>query len=111
MTYLSLNCAPADMSIPVKKPSTRPVCCWLRLNVGEVKFNVDGASIGKPGPAGIGWILRDHLGQEMMRFLKSIGVADSNIAEFMAIREAFIILLESPWVSNRILIQEKLSTG
>ncbi|XVF78776.1 hypothetical protein PTKIN_Ptkin14bG0163500 [Pterospermum kingtungense] len=49
MTYLSLNCAPADMSIPVKKHSTRPVCCWLKLNVGEVKFNVDGPSIGKPG--------------------------------------------------------------
>ncbi|XVE82185.1 hypothetical protein DITRI_Ditri15bG0127000 [Diplodiscus trichospermus] len=65
---------------------------------GTLKFNVDGAAKGKPGPVGIGGILRDYMG--------IFGVEDSNAAELIAIREAFIIFASSRWVQNHALIIE-----
>ncbi|XVF69732.1 hypothetical protein PTKIN_Ptkin11bG0105400 [Pterospermum kingtungense] len=41
---------------------------------GMVKFNVDGSSLGKPGPTDIRGILRDHLGNEFIRFSKRLGL-------------------------------------
>ncbi|XVF74827.1 hypothetical protein PTKIN_Ptkin13bG0142100 [Pterospermum kingtungense] len=64
----------------------RPVLLWSKPEAGFVKFNVDGSSIGKPGLAGIGGILRDHEGMELIRFSKHIGIHDSNEAELMAVR-------------------------
>ncbi|XVF79203.1 hypothetical protein PTKIN_Ptkin14bG0201600 [Pterospermum kingtungense] len=75
---------------------------------GWVKFNVDGSSIRKPGPAGIGGLLRDHLRKELMRFSKSIGVEDSNVAELLAIREGLILFLSLPWESTEFLIHRWL---
>ncbi|XVF82575.1 hypothetical protein PTKIN_Ptkin16aG0060800 [Pterospermum kingtungense] len=66
--------------------------------MGAVKFNVDGLSMGKLGLIGIGGVLRDHSGDELARFFKSIGVEDSNFAELMAIREAMVIFVTSPFV-------------
>ncbi|XVE48894.1 hypothetical protein DITRI_Ditri01bG0038300 [Diplodiscus trichospermus] len=54
----------------------RPLTSWIPPPQKAVKFNVDGASKGKPGSAGIGGILRDHMGVEKIRFSKFIGVAD-----------------------------------
>ncbi|XVF26807.1 hypothetical protein REPUB_Repub14bG0050700 [Reevesia pubescens] len=41
----------------------RPLVLWLAPSLGSLKFNVDGSSLGKPGPAGIGGILRDDKGE------------------------------------------------
>ncbi|XVF82159.1 hypothetical protein PTKIN_Ptkin16aG0022400 [Pterospermum kingtungense] len=41
-----------------------------------------------------------------MRFSKSIGVEDSNIAELLAIREGLILFLSSPWAQCKELIIE-----
>ncbi|XVF66579.1 hypothetical protein PTKIN_Ptkin10aG0048600 [Pterospermum kingtungense] len=79
---------------------------WPEASSWSLKFNVDGSSLGKPGPAGVGWILRDHHGNELIRFSKSIGVEDSNVAELLAIREAFILFLSSTWVMSSKLIVE-----
>lgn len=35
---------------------------WNPPDDQTLKWNVDGSSKGKPGPAGIGGVLRDHLG-------------------------------------------------
>ncbi|XVE65734.1 hypothetical protein DITRI_Ditri08aG0023100 [Diplodiscus trichospermus] len=61
--------------------------------------------------SGIGGVLRDHLGKERIRFSKSIGVEDSNEAELMAIREAFILFATSRWVQSCSLIIESDSTN
>ncbi|XVF43014.1 hypothetical protein PTKIN_Ptkin02bG0006400 [Pterospermum kingtungense] len=66
----------------------------------------DGSSQGKPDPAGIGGVLRDHIGKELIRFSKAIGVKDSNMAELLAIREALIVFISSPWVYSKGLIIE-----
>ncbi|XVE57145.1 hypothetical protein DITRI_Ditri04bG0068200 [Diplodiscus trichospermus] len=54
----------------------------------SLKINVDGSALGKPGLAGIGGVLRDHLSNVKAFFSKSIGISDSNHAELLAIREA-----------------------
>ncbi|MCH93148.1 N-terminal acetyltransferase complex ARD1 subunit-like protein [Trifolium medium] len=51
----------------------------------EWKWNVDGSSKGKPGAAGIGGVLRNDRGDIVAQFAASIGVRDSNEAEFLAI--------------------------
>ncbi|XVF83577.1 hypothetical protein PTKIN_Ptkin16aG0500400 [Pterospermum kingtungense] len=71
-----------------------------------VEFNVDGGSLGKPGSAGIRGILRDHQGTDLIRFSKEVGIIESNMAELLAIREAFILFLSSPWLNRCTLIVE-----
>ncbi|XVF54365.1 hypothetical protein PTKIN_Ptkin05aG0175600 [Pterospermum kingtungense] len=79
---------------------------WSCPPQGYLKFNVDGSSLGKPGPAGIGGVLRDHRGKELICFSKNIGMVDSNTAEFLAIREAFLLFTSSPWAPSCKLIIE-----
>ncbi|XVF61697.1 hypothetical protein PTKIN_Ptkin08bG0151400 [Pterospermum kingtungense] len=57
-------------------------------------------------PAGIEGVLRDHRGKELICFSKNIGMADSNAAEFLAIREAFLLFTSSPWAPSCKLIVE-----
>ena len=37
----------------------RVVLQWSKPLTSFLKFNIDGSTIGKPGPAGIGGVLRD----------------------------------------------------
>ena len=46
---------------------------------------VDGASIGNPGPSGIGGILLDENGEELEQFSEHIGFATNNVAEYRAL--------------------------
>ncbi|XVF48928.1 hypothetical protein PTKIN_Ptkin03bG0227800 [Pterospermum kingtungense] len=55
--------------------------------------NVDGSSFGKPGPAGIGGVLRNHVETELICFSKHVGMEDSNVAEIMAITKALVLFL------------------
>ncbi|KAK1549737.1 hypothetical protein Q3G72_006906 [Acer saccharum] len=54
----------------------------------DLKFNVDGSALGKPGPARIGGVLRDSKGKVLCMFSFYVGVQDSNTAELMAIHKA-----------------------
>ncbi|XVF86739.1 hypothetical protein PTKIN_Ptkin18bG0066500 [Pterospermum kingtungense] len=74
-----------------------------------MKFNVDGSTLGKPGPAGIGGVLRDHEGNIKIRLLKSVGSADSNLAELLAIKEAFLKVKH--WVVTHILREANSLAG
>ncbi|XVE77290.1 hypothetical protein DITRI_Ditri13aG0050500 [Diplodiscus trichospermus] len=84
---------------------------WDSPKVGKLKFNVDGSAMGKPGPVGIGCILIDHLDEKKMAFSKPIGIVDSNMAELMAIREASILFISSPWSLTHKLIIESDSAN
>ena len=53
----------------------------------SLKFNVGRSSRGKPGLAGIGGVLRDSTAVKLLSF-KAIGLADLNVAELLAAREA-----------------------
>ncbi|XVF66499.1 hypothetical protein PTKIN_Ptkin10aG0041000 [Pterospermum kingtungense] len=97
---------PGNITIYKEKTRDRPRVSWIPPPIGYVKFNVDGASSGKPGPAGIGGVMRIHASEELARFSKSVGIEDSNVAELMAIREAFLTFIDSPYVYNCALIVE-----
>ncbi|XVE48611.1 hypothetical protein DITRI_Ditri01bG0015200 [Diplodiscus trichospermus] len=82
---------PSNNSFDFISGPTRIGTIWLKPPAGSAKFNVDGSALGKPGPAGIGGVLRDHQGDELIRFSKSIGIADSNEAVVHVYREGNMI--------------------
>ncbi|XVF78334.1 hypothetical protein PTKIN_Ptkin14bG0124000 [Pterospermum kingtungense] len=77
---------------------------WSKPPYGAVKYNVDGSSLGRSEPAGIKGIMRDHQENVLIRFSKSVGVEDSNIAELLTIREAFVLFFSSSWAQTRTII-------
>ena len=79
---------------------------WNAPSPDFLKFNVDRSSRGKPGPAGIGGVLRDHTTTVKLVFSKAIGVADSNVAELLAVREVLSVYANSRWASSHRLIIE-----
>ena len=64
-------------------------------------FNVDGSSRGKPGPTGMGGVLRDSKGKVICLFSEFLGILDSNAAEVMAIRKAVALCFSNPNLQNR----------
>ena len=96
---------------PLKSRAVKNAALWKAPPLGSLKFNVDGSARGKPGPAGIGGVLRDCMAATKVVFSKAIGVADSNVAELLAIREALRIFAASKWVSSHRIIIESDSSN
>ena len=67
---------------PIKERRLVP-CPPLPTRV--LKFNVDGASRGKPRPMGIRCVLHNRKGEVLHMFLTHVGVYDSNVVEVLAI--------------------------
>ncbi|OMP02587.1 hypothetical protein CCACVL1_02751 [Corchorus capsularis] len=62
------------------------------------------------GEAGIGGVLRNHDGEVLISFSKYVGVVDSNEAEVLAVREAFLIFSASSWANlNPVVIESDSS--
>ncbi|XP_077240356.1 uncharacterized protein LOC143881253 [Tasmannia lanceolata] len=57
---------------------------WKPPPQGLLKVNFDGSSLGNPGPASIGGLCRDALGEVLWSFSGPLGVCDSNEAEVRA---------------------------
>jgi ribonuclease HI len=53
---------------------------WSPFMVNSFKWNVDGSSLDKRGPSGIGGILRNHHGHLLGVFSIPVGILDSNLA-------------------------------
>ncbi|XVF86747.1 hypothetical protein PTKIN_Ptkin18bG0067300 [Pterospermum kingtungense] len=111
--WLSLNQSIVDLrrfihciNVPHEGKRRSPPFISSAPPPGFLKFKVDGSSLEKPGLAGIGGILREHLGNELIRFSKHVGIVDSNEAELLAIREAFILFSTSRWIFVYSLIVE-----
>ncbi|XWS75174.1 hypothetical protein CRYUN_Cryun01aG0062500 [Craigia yunnanensis] len=75
-----------QVSILVKK--AKKTTSWIIPPFDTLKFNVDGSARGKLGPIGINSVLRDCMAEVKAVFFKSIRVANSNIAELLAVQEA-----------------------
>ena len=70
-----------------------------------VKFNVNGASRGKPGQAGIGGVLRNSKGEVLLMFSKYMSVCNSNKVKVLAILEAlglFLSVLKSMYLKLQV---------
>ena len=65
-----------------------------RDTANSVAVNVDGASRGNPGPAGIGYCISDNAGQIVEQGGEFIGFATSRVAEYYAMRKGIERALE-----------------
>nr|GEV12617.1 cysteine-rich receptor-like protein kinase [Tanacetum cinerariifolium] len=99
-----------------KVPPKARVLCWqsivgklptrdVLLRIGIIAQNQSKCH-GKPGPAGIGGVLRNNCGVVLALFSISVGVLDSNVAEVMAIKEACRMVNENLHLSvSRIIVE------
>ena len=110
-TLLDVVRFPNTIQVSVAAKNVKKVSLWSTPPLGVLKFNVDGSARGKPGPAGIGGVLRDCSGVVKAVFSKAIGVTDSNVAELLAVREALRIFTDSSWVSSHKLTIESDSSN
>lgn len=65
---------------------------WVPPREVVLKFNVYGVERGKPDPARIGGVLRNHLGVVLAIFSIKVGRMESNEAEVLAIIQALQII-------------------
>ena len=63
-------------------------------SIGWNKLNTDGASIGNPGKAGGGGIIRDCHGDWVKGYSRSIGYSTSVLAEWWALRDGLILAIQ-----------------
>ncbi|KAK3189924.1 hypothetical protein Dsin_029485 [Dipteronia sinensis] len=70
----------------------------------KLKFNVDVSMKGKPGPVGIGGVLRDANGKVMCLFSNSVGITDSNTAELWAIEKAVRLCNDNQELRGRDIV-------
>lgn len=72
--------------------SSAPVHQWQPPPEACLKMNFDGASRGNPGTAGIGGVIRNHKGDIVHIFCRSLGECTNNEAEFAAMEQGLKIL-------------------
>jgi ribonuclease HI len=72
---------------------------------------VDSSSLGKPGPSGIGGVLRDHNGIIFGIFSLSFGILDSNIADLKAVVKAIELSASNCRLYHKHIIIESDSTN
>lgn len=64
----------------------------------------DGGSRGNPGPAAIGFVVKDSTGKTLVRKGQLIGRATNNVAEYRAVIEAL------KWIKNSSILKHRPST-
>lgn len=61
--------------------------CWAKPEVGWMKLNRDGSSLGNPGLAGGRGLIRNEEGRWVVGFAHKIGITSSFLAELWALRD------------------------
>jgi len=84
---------------------------WSPPMTNRFKWNVDGFSIGKPGPSGIGGVLRNHHGILLGIFSLSVEILDSNIAELRAVVKAIEFSASNCFLHHKHIIIESDSAN
>ncbi|KAK3197990.1 hypothetical protein Dsin_021405 [Dipteronia sinensis] len=77
-----------DHCIEVRRPKVKNNEVWVPPLGAAMKFSVDGSSMGNPGRASIGGVLRDYFGKVLGMFSLQVGVMDAISAEILAIHKA-----------------------
>ncbi|KAI9195836.1 hypothetical protein LWI28_018560 [Acer negundo] len=80
-----------EVQILLKKHKKIQVLRWLKLGLGRLKLNLDRSSLGNPGPAGGGGVLRGSVGNFIFGFSKSFGSCSNNEVELRAVVEGITI--------------------
>uniref|UniRef100_A0A2N9H5A8 CCHC-type domain-containing protein n=1 Tax=Fagus sylvatica TaxID=28930 RepID=A0A2N9H5A8_FAGSY len=77
----------------VKLKSPIPIK-WTLPPLGWFKLNTDGSSLGNPGLAGGGGVIRNHLGEWVGGFSRSIGFTTSVQAELRALKDGLLLAID-----------------
>ncbi|XP_026452118.1 uncharacterized protein LOC113352522 [Papaver somniferum] len=77
-------------------------CHWNPPCPGFIMFCCDGASIGNPGFAGFGVVIRDHMSQVLGVITGGIGIATNYIAEVYAVISA--VELDVKWGMHKVIL-------
>uniref|UniRef100_A0A2N9FE83 CCHC-type domain-containing protein n=1 Tax=Fagus sylvatica TaxID=28930 RepID=A0A2N9FE83_FAGSY len=67
---------------------------WKPPDLGWAKLNTDGASLGNPGIAGGGGLIRDSNGDWVGGFARAIGVTTSVQAELRALKDGLMLAID-----------------
>ena len=67
---------------------------WESPQMGWACLNTDGAAAGNPGQAGCGGLIRNEHGEWLCGFSRSIGCADSFMAEFWGLRDGLTLYID-----------------
>ena len=67
---------------------------WTKPSSGWHKLNTDGASLGNPGKAGGGGLIRNSQGNWIKGFFRSIGFTTSVMAELWALRDGLYLAIQ-----------------
>ena len=67
---------------------------WVAPPLGWFKLNTDGSSLGNPGLAGGGGIIRNHVGDWVGGFSRAIGITTSVQAEFRALKDGLNLAID-----------------
>jgi ribonuclease HI len=62
----------------------------------------DGGARGNPGPAAIGFVVKDESGKIIKKFSQRIGITTNNVAEYTAVIEAL------KWVNKNLPKKQKI---
>lgn len=85
-----------------------------RDTANSITINVDGASRGNPGPAGIGYCIHDSDGHIVEKGGEFIGFATSRVAEYYAMRKGIDRAIElgyktARFISDSLMVVNQLS--
>ena len=85
--YLIGNCSKEKtrISIPIK---------WVSPPLGWFKLNTDGSSLGNPGLAWGGGVIRNHVGEWVGSFSMAIGVTTSVQAELRTLKDGLKLAID-----------------
>ncbi|XP_042952286.1 uncharacterized protein LOC122289378 [Carya illinoinensis] len=78
-----------DILISTPKAKRVSLVKWLPPCSNWVKLNIDGSSLGNPGPAGAGGVIRDASGHMCAAFSVSLGQDSNNYAELKSLLEDY----------------------
>jgi hypothetical protein len=92
------------LCVDIKKRKRNKIVDWIPPSADILKFNVDGSTLGKPGLASIGGVLRDSTGMILCIFSCFLGILDSNTTELLAITRALELISFNSNLSNREII-------
>lgn len=75
------------------------------MEKASLKIFTDGGARGNPGPAAIGFVVKDKSGKTLVRVGKYIGEATNNVAEYQAVIEALKWLKQKNQAINLTIYQ------
>ncbi|XP_065617460.1 uncharacterized protein LOC136062392 [Quercus suber] len=99
----------AFCAAPTKVPMRRVVTHvrWSKPNAGWMKLNTDGSSLGNPGLARGGGLIRNEEGRRVAGFARKIGITSSFLAGLWALRDGLSLCVSRGFAAVEVELDAK----